>query len=349
VEQGRTDVRAADSLNRRLASTDFSSEMQGRYRRELGIQALLAAVVLAALWWLLDVTAANMAERGIRSGFGFLLEPAGFAIGESLLPFDSADSTLRALAAGLANTLRVAVPAIVISSVLGTLIGLGRLSPNLLLRGLCAAYVETLRNVPLLLQLLAWYFVVTDLLPLASEAQQLAPYVFLSKSGLALPWPGGDSGLFDLPLRGDMGIAGGAALTPEFLALLLGLSLYTAAYVAETVRAGIQAVPRGQSDAALALGMTRIQLFRLVLLPQALRSIIPPLTNQHLSLTKNASLAVAIGYPDLVSVANTTLNQTGRAAECIALIMAVYLILSLLTAWLSGWLERRSGRWAERA
>jgi general L-amino acid transport system permease protein len=323
--------------------------MQSRHRRELGIQALLAAVVLAALWWLLDVTAANMAERGIRSGFGFLLEPAGFAIGESLLPFDSADSTLRALAAGLANTLRVAVPAIVISSVLGTLIGLGRLSPNLLLRGLCAAYVETLRNVPLLLQLLAWYFVVTDLLPLASEAQQLAPYVFLSKSGLALPWPGGDSGLFDLPLRGDMGIAGGAALTPEFLALLLGLSLYTAAYVAETVRAGIQAVPRGQSDAALALGMTRIQLFRLVLLPQALRSIIPPLTNQHLSLTKNASLAVAIGYPDLVSVANTTLNQTGRAAECIALIMAVYLILSLLTAWLSGWLERRSGRWAERA
>jgi general L-amino acid transport system permease protein len=349
VEQGRTDVRAADSLNRRLASTDFSSEMQSRHRRELGIQASLAAVVLAALWWLLDVTAANMAERGIRSGFGFLLEPAGFAIGESLLPFDSADSTLRALAAGLANTLRVAVPAIVISSVLGTLIGLGRLSPNLLLRGLCAAYVETLRNVPLLLQLLAWYFVVTDLLPLASEAQQLAPYVFLSKSGLALPWPGGDSGLFDLPLRGDMGIAGGAALTPEFLALLLGLSLYTAAYVAETVRAGIQAVPRGQSDAALALGMTRIQLFRLVLLPQALRSIIPPLTNQHLSLTKNASLAVAIGYPDLVSVANTTLNQTGRAAECIALIMAVYLILSLLTAWLSGWLERRSGRWAERA
>ena len=323
--------------------------MQSRHRRELGIQALLAAVVLAALWWLLDVTAANMAERGIRSGFGFLLEPAGFAIGESLLPFDSADSTLRALAAGLANTLRVALPAIVISSVLGTLIGLGRLSPNLLLRGLCSAYVETLRNVPLLLQLLAWYFVVTDLLPLASEAQQLAPYVFLSKSGLVLPWPGGDSGLFDLPLRGDMGIAGGAALTPEFLALLLGLSLYTAAYVAETVRAGIQAVPRGQSDAALALGMTRIQLFRLVLLPQALRSIIPPLTNQHLSLTKNASLAVAIGYPDLVSVANTTLNQTGRAAECIALIMAVYLILSLLTAWLSNWLERRSGRWGEQA
>ena len=176
--------------------------MQDRRRRELEIQALLAAALLGALWWLLDVTAANMAERGIRSGFDFLREPAGFAIGESLLPFDSADSTLMALAAGLANTLRVALPAILISTLLGTLIGLGRLSPNLLLRGLCTAWVETLRNVPLLLQLLAWYFVVTDLLPLASDALQLAPHVFLSKSGLSMPWPGGASGLIDLPQRG---------------------------------------------------------------------------------------------------------------------------------------------------
>lgn len=323
--------------------------MQGWRARDLTVQALLAAGLLAALWWLLDVTAANMAERGIRSGFDFLRDPAGFAIGESVLPFDSADSIGWALAAGLANTLRVALPAILASTLLGTLIGLGRLSPNLLLRGLCTAYVEALRNVPLLLQLLAWYFVVTDLLPPASAALQFASHVFLSKSGLALPWPGGDGGLFDLPLRDGMSIVGGATLTPEFLALLLGLSLYTSAYVAETVRAGVQSVPRGQSDAALALGLTRIQLFRFVLLPQALRSIIPPLTNQHLSLTKNASLAVAIGYPDLVSVANTTLNQTGRAAECIALIMAVYLILSLLTAWLGAWLERHSGHWVERS
>lgn len=317
--------------------------------RNLLVQTLIAAGLLALLWWLLDATATNMRERGIRSGFDFLLEPAGFGIGESLLPFDSTDSALWALAAGLANTLRVALPAMLISTVLGTLVGLGRLSPNLLLRKLCAAYVETLRNVPLLLQLLAWYFVVTDLLPAASEALQLAPHVFLSKGGLAVPWLGGDGGLLDLPQRGTMNISGGAAMTPEYLALLLGLSLYTAAYVAETVRAGIAAVPRGQSEAALALGLTRIQNFRLVLLPQALRGIIPPLTNQHLSLTKNASLAVAIGYPELVSVANTTLNQTGRAAECIALIMAVYLILSLLTAWLSAWLERRSGRWADRS
>lgn len=322
--------------------------MQDRRGRELTVQVLLAAGLLAALWWLLDVTAANMHERGIRSGFDFLRDPAGFAIGETLLPFDSADSTLWALAAGLANTLRVALPAIIASTLLGTLVGLGRLSPNLLLRNLCAAYVEMLRNLPLLLQLLAWYFVVTDLLPLSSEALRFAPHVYLSKSGLALPWPGSDAGWFDLPLQGAMGVTGGATLTPEFLALFLGLTLYTAAYVAETVRAGILSVPRGQSEAALALGLTRVQLFRLVLLPQALRSIIPPLTNQHLSLTKNASLAVAIGYPDLVSVANTTLNQTGRAAECIALIMAVYLILSLLTAALSAWLERRTGHWAGR-
>ncbi len=324
--------------------------MSGRRLRSLGLQVLLAAGLGLLLWQLVGITAANMHERGIQSGFGFLREPAGFAIGESLLPFDSADSTWWALMAGLVNTLRVALPAIVISTVLGTAIGLGRLSPNLLLRGLCKGYVETLRNVPLLLQLLAWYFVVTDLLPAASAALKIAPHLFLSKSGLSLPWFGGEGGAwFDLPVQGAMAVTGGAVLTPEYIALLFGLSLYTASYVAETVRAGIQAVPRGQRDAALALGMSRVQGFRLVLLPQALRSIIPPLTNQHLSLTKNSSLAVAIGYPDLVSIADTTLNQTGRAAECIALIMAVYLVISLFTAGTSAWLERRTGHWAQRS
>jgi len=322
--------------------------LSGRRLRSFVVQGVVAVGLALLLWLLFHFTAANMRERGIHSGFGFLLEPAGFAIGESPLPFDSADSVLWALVVGLVNTLRVALPAIVVSTVLGTLIGLGRLSPNLLLRGLCKAYVETLRNVPLLLQLLAWYFVVTDLLPDSGAALQIVPHVFLSKSGLAVPWFGDDGALLDLPVRGDLAVTGGAALTPEFLALLLGLSLYTAAYVAETVRAGIQSVPRGQSDAALALGMSRVQSFRRVLLPQALRSIIPPLTNQHLSLTKNVSLAVAIGYPDLVSIADTTLNQTGRAAECIAVIMAVYLIVSLLTAWASTALERRTGRWAQR-
>ncbi|OIR03550.1 glutamate/aspartate transport system permease protein GltK [mine drainage metagenome] len=320
--------------------------MPGRRLRSFALQGVVAVGLALLLWLLFHITAANMRERGIHSGFGFLLEPAGFAIGESPLPFDSGDNVLWALVVGLVNTLRVALPAIAISTVLGTAIGLGRLSPNLLLRGLGKAYVETLRNVPLLLQLLAWYFVVTDLLPDSGAALQIVPHVFLSKSGLAVPWFG--AGGLDLPVRGRFGVTGGAALTPEFIALLLGLSLYTAAYVAETVRAGIQSVPRGQSEAALALGLSRLQGFRLVLLPQALRSIIPPLTNQHLSLSKNVSLAVAIGYPDLVSVAGTTLNQTGRAAECIAVIMAVYLILSLLTAWASAWLERRTGHWAQR-
>jgi general L-amino acid transport system permease protein len=325
--------------------------MSGQRWRNLAIQCVVMAALLLLLWLLLDTTAANLRERGIRSGFDFLFDPAGFAIGESLLPFDSGDTILWALVVGLSNTLRVAVPAIVISTFIGTLIGLGRLSPNVLLRGLCAGYVESLRNVPLLLQLLAWYFVVTDWLPTASEALQILPHVFLSKGGLAIPWlqVSGDHvatpGWFDLPLRGELAVTGGATLTPEFLALLLGLTLYTAAYVAETVRGGIRAVSLGQREAALAMGFTRTQAFRLVLLPQALRSIIPPLTNQHLSLSKNASLAVAIGYPDLVSIANTTINQTGRAAECIAVIMAVYLALSLLTAGFSAWLENRSGRW----
>lgn len=321
--------------------------MPGKRRQSVAIQAVLLLALVALAWVLVEHTAIHMRERGIHTGFGFLLEPAGFAIGESLFAFDSGDSYFWALLVGLANSLRVALPAIMLSTVLGTFIGLGRLSPNFLLRRLCAGYVESLRNVPLLLQLLAWYFVVTDWLPATAEAIELMPHVFLSKSGLTLPWFGDGGVFFELPMRGEMSISGGAALTPEFIALLLGLSLYTAAYIAETVRAGIQSIPRGQTEAALALGMTRMSVFRLILVPQALRSIIPPLTNSHLSLTKNASLAVAIGYPDLVSVANTTLNQTGRAVECIALIMIVYLILSALTAAISFWFERRSGRWTQ--
>jgi general L-amino acid transport system permease protein len=324
--------------------------MSGQRWRQLVIETLVALVLLLVLWLLADNTAANLRQRGIQSGFGFLLDQAGFAIGESPLAFDAGDSILWALVIGLLNTLRVALPAILFSTVIGTLIGLGRLSPNLLLRGLCGAYVESIRNVPLLLQLLAWYFVVTDWLPAVGEALQVVPHVFLSKGGLAIPWwpdSGGvaaASGWLDLPVRSELAVVGGATLTPEFLALLLGLSLYTAAYIAETVRGGIQSVARGQSEAALALGLSRTQCFRLVLLPQALRSIIPPMTNQHLSLTKSASLAVAIGYPDLVSIANTTLNQTGRAAECIAVVMAVYLIMSLIAAGISAWLERRISR-----
>lgn len=320
--------------------------MSGRRRYRLAIQAgvVLALGGLAAL--LVFTSATNLQQRGIQSGFDFLRQPAGFAIGESWLAFDSGDSYLRAFAAGIANTLRVALPAMVLSTVLGIVLGIGRLSPNILLRAACRAYVETLRNIPLLLQLLAWYFILTDLLPDNSAAIAPLPGIFLSKSGLTIPWFGSAGSGFEIPLRGEFTVIGGATLTPEYTALLLGLSLYTAAYIGETVRAGILAVPRGQSDAARALGMDDYSVYRLVVMPQALRSIVPPLTNTHLSLLKNSSLAVAIGYPDLVSIANTTINQTGRAVECIILIMIVYLVISLMAAGSSRWFERRTGHWA---
>lgn len=367
-------------------------------------QALLVAAIALIAWYLTRNTLENMRVRGIQSGFDFLLQPAGFGIGESMIEFDSGDAYWKAFLAGLANTLRTALAGIVLCTVLGTLVGIGRLSRNFLLRSLCAGYVELFRNVPVLLQLLVWYLLLTSWLP--DNSPELQPMlfsgsgVFLSKSGLSYPlpvwqaghaltlfgiaaglllawryrrralgqfaatgqprpllWPllgivcaagisgwvgGGMPTGLELPVAGELNIAGGGSLTPEFLAITLGLVLYTAAFVAEAVRAGIQAVPHGQLEAAGALGLSRAQTLRLVLLPQALRVTIPPLTNQYLNLTKNSSLAVAIGYPDLVSIANTTLNQSGRAVECIVVIMAVYLVLSLATAWLMNWYDRRS-------
>ena len=303
--------------------------------------ALLAALAVLA-WWLIDTTADNLRLRGIPSGFGFLGEPAGFAIGEGLIDFDSAMPYWRAFVAGLANTLRVAVPAMVAAVVIGALLGLGRQSRNLLLRAACRAYVELFRNLPLLLQLLAWYFVLGEWLPPLADAWQPVAGVFVSKSGIALPLPGFGP-LLDVPQFRDGTLSGGASLTPEFLALFLGLTFYTAAYLGESVRAGIESVPVGQREAAESLGLTRGQVWRRVVLPQALPAIVPPATNQLLNLLKNSSLAVAIGYPDLVSVANTTLNQTGRAVECIAIVMAVYFLLSLAVSWLTGRHGRQRG------
>jgi general L-amino acid transport system permease protein len=193
--------------------------------------------------------------------------------------------------------------------------------------------VEFFRNVPVLLQLLMWYLLFTEVLPDALEPWRWGS-VFLSKGGLSYPYPVWSDGavLWDVPFLGEFAVEGGAALTPEFMALLLGLTVYTSAFVAEVVRAGIASVPAGQIEAAQALGLSPGLQMRLVTLPQALRVIIPPLTNQYLNLTKNSSLAVAIGYPDVVSIANTSINQTGRAVECIALIMLVYLATSLGTS-----------------
>jgi general L-amino acid transport system permease protein len=298
---------------------------------------VLLTVLLAggALWLLRAVPGVATLWTWLAERFDFLTQSAGFGIAEGWLPFDSGDSFARAFAAGVVNTVRAAVPAAVLAVLLGTVLGIGRLASHRLLRWLCTAYVEALRNVPLLLQLLMLYFALTHLLPDSTEPVQLLPGWWLSKGGLAMPWPVAEDGAFwptrlDWPEPTAFNVIGGAALSPEYLSITLGLGLYSAAFVAEIVRAGIGSVAVGQSLAAQALGMQPGQQLRLVVLPQALRVIVPALTNQLLSLTKNSSLAVAVGYPELVSVANTSLNSTGKAFECIAIVMAVYLLLSLL-------------------
>ncbi|MDM0111085.1 ABC transporter permease subunit [Variovorax sp. J22R133] len=299
------------------------------------LQAALIAAVAGGAVWLVHHALEVLRARGIRSGFDFLLQPAGFEVSEGWLDFDASQPFWRAFLAGFINTVRAALPAAVLAVVLGTLLGIGRLAPHVLVRGICTAYVEAVRNVPLLVQLLMLYFALTQLLPDSTEAMELAPGVWLSKSGLSMPWPvAGEGGWWpthlEWPERSSFNVSGGAALSPEYLAIVLALALYTASFVAEIVRAGIQSVSRGQVLAAQALGLSPMQELRIVVLPQALRVIVPSLTNQLLSLTKNSSLAVAVGYPELVSIANTSLNSTGRAFECIAVIMCVYLALSLL-------------------
>jgi len=299
---------------------------------------LLQAAILIALaglaWAVVHHTFENLRARGVRSGFDFLRDAAGFEISEGWLPFDSTQPFWKAFLAGLVNTIRAAVPATVIAVLLGTLLGIGRLAPHRLVRGLASLYVQSLRNVPLLVQLLLLYFALTHLLPDPENAIHLLPGVSLGKSGLTLPWPvHGDEGwAVQWPEQTLFGVSGGAALSPEYLAITLALGLYTAAFVAEIVRAGIESVRSGQVLAARALGLPETQVMRRVVLPQALRLIVPALTSQILSLVKNSSLAVAIGYPELVSIANTSLNATGRPFECIAVVMAVYLSLSLLIA-----------------
>lgn len=368
--------------------------------RGLLYQAIALALIVAAGSYLLSNTLENMRVRGIKSGFDFITQPAGFAIGESVVPFDSSESYGKAFLVGLSNTFRVAILGIALATVLGTLVGIGRLSRNFLIRSLSGAYVDLVRNVPLLLQLFIWYFVLTEMLPPIETALRPLPDVFFSKNGLQFPHPlwesghwgsvigllagvaaawgwarysrarfeatglalpvalptlaflilatglgwlaGGAPAGMDIPEKTEINVVGGGAVTPEFLTVLVGLVIYTAAYIAEVVRAGIQSVPFGQHEASASLGLTRGQELRLVQLPQALRVIIPPMTNQYLNLTKNSSLAVAIGYPDVVSIANTAINQTGRAVECIAIIMLVYLTTSLSTSAFMNWYNKRA-------
>jgi general L-amino acid transport system permease protein len=363
-------------------------------------QVLAIAAVAAAVWFLAYNTMENMRVRGIQSGFDFLTSPAGFDIGEMVISYDALDPYWKALLVGVLNTLRVAIVGIVLCTVMGTMLGIGRFSRNAIVRGLCYGYVELFRNIPVLLQLLMWYLLFTEMLPAPYEPLVIADLFYLSKGGVAFPmpvwstgllltlagaalgiavafyyrrralkrfeetgrvprlfWPtvgtilvfsfagwviGGAPNAWHVPEQGEFSVTGGGTVTPEFMAVLLGLVFYTSAFVAEVVRAGIASVPHGQIEAASSIGLSRGQSMRMVVLPQALRVIIPPMTNQYLNLTKNSSLAVAIGYPDVVSIANTAINQTGRAVECIAIIMLVYLTTSLSTSAFMNWYNRRA-------
>lgn len=304
-------------------------------RQRAALYQVLVAVALGlAGWYFIANAIDNLLARRIASGFGFLHSEAGFEIGEStLLSYSAADSYLRALTVGLLNTFRVALFAVLCSTLVGVAIGLARLSPNWLLAKLASGYVELLRNIPLVVQLFFWYAVITESLPGPAQALSPLPGLFLSNRGLALPTIAKLMPLqIDYPRLNGFNFSGGMVLSPEFTALFLGLTLYTAAFIGEIVRAGIEAVDRGQYEAARSQGLSQAQLMRLIILPQALRLVVPPLTGQYLNCTKNSSLAVAIGYPDLVSIANTAINQTGQAIEGIAVIMAVYLTISLTIA-----------------
>ncbi|MBC6433566.1 ABC transporter permease subunit [Nostoc sp. HG1] len=269
------------------------------------VAVLLAAVVVVILWGNLQ---RNLRQLGISFGFDFLKQQASFDIGETLISYKPTDTYSHALWVGLINSLRVAIAGIFLTTIIGISAGIARLSDNWLVRNITMVYVEIFRNTPLLLQLLFWYFAVFLSFPRTENKISLWGFIGVSQNGLELPW---------------------FTLSPEFSALLLGLTFYTGAFIAEIVRGGIQSVAKGQWEAARSLGLKPGLVMRLVIFPQALRVIIPPLTSQYLNLTKNTSLAIAIGYPDIYFVASTTFNQTGKAVEVILLIMLTYLTLSL--------------------
>ncbi|MGH7855185.1 MAG: amino acid ABC transporter permease [Candidatus Binatia bacterium] len=306
-------------------------------------QGLVAASGAFAAWYFISNAARNLLELGVATGFGFLAREAGFEIGETtFLSYSAADTYLKALAVGILNTLRVAALAILFSTLLGLFIGSARLSHNWLLTHLAGIYVEVVRNVPLVVQLFFWYAVITESLPAPADALNPLHGVFLSNRGMAFPIPVSVLPFeLEYPRFSGFNFAGGGSLSPEFTALLLGLSLYTAAFIAEIFRAGFLSVDRGQAEAGYSLGLSQRQVTRFIIVPQALRLIVPPATSQYLNCAKNSTLAVAIGYPDLVSIANTTINQTGQAIEGFLIIIVVYLTISLAISCFMNWYNRR--------
>ncbi|NEW95448.1 ABC transporter permease subunit [Rhodopseudomonas sp. BR0G17] len=375
-------------------------QLVAKLRRVLGGRSgwkgLLAQVLfVAALVWIsyeiVDNARDNLANQRIASGFAFMSHTAGFGVSQTLIPYQESDSYTRVFLVGLINTLVVSVVGIFFATVIGFSVALARLSPNWLISRIGGGYVEIVRNLPLLFQILFWYLAVLGALPSPRQSVSVMDSFFLSNRGIVVPRLVGEAGLdgflvalliaiaaaivlplyarrrlfatgkpmrvwpivlglliglpliaflivgkpfsLEVPVLRGFNFVGGSRLAPEFVALTLALSTYTAAFIAEVVRAGILSVHKGQMEAGASLGLSRGQTLRLIVIPQALRVILPPLTNQYLNLTKNSSLAVAIGYPDLFSVfAGTTLSQTGQAIEVIAITMGVYLLISLVTS-----------------
>ncbi len=363
-------------------------------------QIISAVVVIAAIAWTLLNLLEAADRRGLTLGFGFINDPAEFPISESIIPYDPSKSFGLAFLVGVLNTLKVALIGIFLATVLGTIVGLARLSTNWLVSRIALAYIELHRNIPLLVLLFLWYFAVFNKLPGPKDSVQLPGPIFLNQRGLYITWArlapsgliflislglgivlaaiawrvlrrkreqlgrptyfggvslailllvpalgwvasGGSPLVLDIPVLEGFNFSGGLRLTPEFGALLVGLVTYTAAFIAEVVRAGIQAVDRGQHDAARSVGLGNMQILGLIILPQAMRVITPPLISQYLSLTKNSSLAVAIGYADLFNVGRIMINQAGRAVPIFGMIMATYLTMSLLTSLILNVYNRR--------
>ena len=363
-----------------------------RFLQMLAQVIFMVLLALAAGYLYVNVTA-NLQRQGLTVGYGFMKNPASFDIGESYIPYEASDTYQHALTVGLVNTLVISVVGILLTTVVGVLAGVARLSSNWLVNKFAAAYVGVIRNTPLIIQLMFWYFGVIIQLPSVREAIELPGPTYLTNRGVYLPWAEATdsfqawrlyiviavvsifiiwfglrtaqkrasvpiSPLWNLsylfipaliiwfgaeiqpepPLKqllpelAGLNFKGGLRLTPEFAALLFGLVLYTGAFIAEIVRAGILAVSHGQAEAARSLGLTNSQTLRLIVFPQALRVIIPPLTSQYLNLAKNSSLAIAIGYPDLFSIAGTVFNQTGAAIEIVMVMMLSYLSMSLFTS-----------------
>jgi len=379
---------------------DLSSWLYDKQKRQILFQIITIVIFLSLVAYFVNNTLNNLEKRNIATGFTFLSHPAGFGVPFSLIEYSEASTYGRAFVVSVLNTLFISFCGIILATILGFIVGIARLSSNFIIAKIATIYLETMRNVPLLLQILFWHSILLVTLPSVRQAMSIGDVVFLTNRGLYVPWPVPEPGFMAIPIALVIGFVaayfvarwarlrrdatgqqfptiwaslglivglpliaaiatgfpwswdvpalkgfnfrGGGELIPEFASLLFALTVYTAAFIGEIVRAGIQAVSHGQTEAAGALGLRNGPTMRLVIIPQAMRVIIPPLTSQYLNLTKNSSLATAVGYPEVVHLfTGTVLNQTGQSLECIAMMMAVYFTISLSISAVMNWYNRR--------